>query len=232
SGPRMADGTATGLVTGKELQAEMASLQKEMEHKRKTAAGRGAETVYRDPVTGKIVDKETFAESRQRAGKRKPEKTKEELEQEQYLEWRTGLAQKRAAEERAARMVEEANAPFARYEDDSERDALLRQQTRFGDPMANAVRSKRKDGVAASAVTERYNAEKLKSSGFIIPQEIPPHSWIKRGVAAPSNRYDIRPGRHWDGVDRSNGFEREMFKYQNLRRVQEQEARMWSMSDM
>jgi hypothetical protein len=58
----------------------------------------------------------------------------------------------------------QANAPFARYVDDTERDALLRQQSRFGDPMANAV-SKNKDGVAASAVTERYNAEKLTKSG-------------------------------------------------------------------
>lgn len=41
---------------------------------------------------------------------------------------------------------------------------MLRQQSRFGDPMANAV-SKKKDGVAPSAVTERYNAEKLNKSG-------------------------------------------------------------------
>lgn len=59
----------------------------------------------------------------------------------------------------------QAKAPFARYEDDHERDALLRQQARFGDPMANAV-SKNKNGIAASAVTERYNEEKLKSSGM------------------------------------------------------------------
>jgi len=51
-----------------------------------TAEGRGAETVYRDRVTGKIVDKQAFAESRQRAGKKNPEKTKEELEQEQVLD--------------------------------------------------------------------------------------------------------------------------------------------------
>ncbi|CAL5349174.1 unnamed protein product [Camellia sinensis] len=47
--------------------------------------------------------------------------------------------------------------------------------------------------------------DKMKESGFIVPQDIPSHSWLKRGLDAPPNRYAIRPGRHWDGVDCSNG---------------------------
>jgi pre-mRNA-splicing factor CWC26 len=70
------------------------------------------------------------------------------------------------------------------------------------------------------------------SAGFNIPQEVPQHSWLRRGVAAPINRYNIRPGRHWDGVDRSNGFEKEMFKKLNQQNAQALEARMWAQEDM
>ncbi len=72
----------------------------------------------------------------------------------------------------------------------------------------------------------------LLYAGFIIPQGIPDHSWIKRKVAAPGNRYNIRPGRHWDGVVRGNGFEASMFAHQAAVRHQELEARAWAQSDM
>ena len=76
------------------------------------------------------------------------------------------------------------------------------------------------------------NMDRMKKSGFIIPTEVPKHSWLRRGVGAPPNRHGIRPGRHWDGVDRSNGFERDLFKRQTELKRRDQEAYMWAQGDM
>ncbi|XLT41427.1 hypothetical protein S245_071965 [Arachis hypogaea] len=114
------------------------------------------------------------------------------------------------------------------FRDDPELDNMLKERLRWGDPMAHLVKKKYPEPV----LPDLGEGEKMKESGFVVPQDIPDHSWLKRGLDAAPNRYGIRPGRHWDGVDRSNGFEKELFKRTNERQARDREAYLWSVSNM
>ncbi|KAL3511674.1 hypothetical protein ACH5RR_024391 [Cinchona calisaya] len=212
----------TGLVTGKEIKQEIAKTKKEewlrFKEMDPSISGRGAEPVYRDKVTGERISKEELLKSQK----------KEEKPKEIKLEWGKGLAQKRETEARLQELESEKDKPFARDRDDPELDRMLKERVRWGDPMSHLVKKKQLEPV----FEDLGNNEKMKESGFVIPQEIPKHSWITRGLDAPTNRYGIKPGRHWDGVDRSNGFEKQMFKRMNEKQATEREAYLWSVSDM
>ena len=52
-----------------------------------------------------------------------------------------------------------------------------------------------------------------------------------RGVVPP-NRFGVRPGYRWDGVDRSNGFEKTWFATQSNKKAIADEAYKWSVEDM
>lgn len=150
--------------------------------------GRGAGTIYRDKQGKQSSLDAIMEEERARKKKDLPPPV-----------WGKGLAQQRKAKEEARKEEMEGDLPFAQYRDDPRLDAHLKAAVRWGDPMAHLVKD---PGVQLADLSE--NAM-LVESGFKIPQDIPPHSWIKRRVQAPLNRWGIKPGRHWDGVDRSTG---------------------------
>ena len=214
----MTDGTSTGLV-------DAATVVREAAEKRAVArarvmamsedqSGRGAETQFRDKATGQMIDAAEMRR-RQELAAAKPKERERPV-------WATGVAQARETMEAHAAFREEAENPFARADIDPRAEEAQRSAVRFGDPMAHLARKKAVE--VLPSVVAGISEEALKKSGFRIPQEIPAHSWIKRGVGAPSNRYGIKPGRHWDGVDRSTGFEQELFKAQNDRRTRDQSA--------
>lgn len=118
---------------------------------------------------------------------------------------------------------------------DADADAHQRAQLRAEDPLASYFASKAPDALAAAAassLTSVYGGALAGKSGFSVPQAVPEHSWLRRGVAALPNRHNIKPGRHWDGVHRSNGFEEKyVFEYANRARARERE-RYLGMIDM
>ena len=216
----MTDGTTAGLV-------DAATVVREADEKREATktrvaamsaetSGRDKETIFRDKATGALVDAEELARRRELAGAR-PERARPV--------WGGGIAQEREARERREALEEEANQPFARGEMDARADAAARAAPRFGDPMAHLARKRLAASLADGAsrnVVAGVDADALRKSGFKIPQDVPAHSWIKRGVGAPPNRFSMKPGRHWDGVDRGTGFEQEMFKALNDRSAKRQ----------
>ncbi|CAF1084346.1 unnamed protein product [Adineta ricciae] len=134
---------------------------------------------------------------------------------ERYAQWGRGLAQVRQTEDAVKDYLEQADKPLARYRDDESLDKLLKDREREDDPMLKYLTKKgpdtndRSTGGNAAPPKPRY-----------------------RGPDPQKNRFDIWPGYRWDGVDRSNGYEKKLFESIANRHAKAQEAYLWSVEDM
>ncbi|KAF8926961.1 hypothetical protein BGZ58_010742 [Dissophora ornata] len=138
----------------------------------------------------------------------KAEAARREIEkQERQMEWGKGLVQREAEADKKKREEEEKFKPLARFKDDSELNEEMKERERWNDPAAAFLSGTKK----AKKATRKYP---------LYQGNIPP------------NRFNIRPGYRWDGVDRSNEFEKSYFERMNTRKNNAMEAHMWSVEDM
>ncbi|KAF0305299.1 BUD13 [Amphibalanus amphitrite] len=148
-------------------------------------------------------------ENKEKAAKKAEEEQKAKERKKKYDAWSKGLKQ---AENQRARLqdhLHEASKPLARYADDADLEAELRRRQRQDDPMAEYMQRKKAKQDGPLKERPRYNKSE-----------------------PPPNRYSIWPGYRWDGVDRSNGFEKQLFLRRNAKKARDIDAYKWSTEDM
>ncbi|GAA5993525.1 hypothetical protein JCM5350_008190 [Sporobolomyces pararoseus] len=215
-----------GLQSAADLKAEQIRLEAEKEKKRllaerererlrkkKRQQGQGEEedaeegegqdvTVYRDSSGRKIDIKLQKAEE----AKRK----RQELEKEMAkMEWGKGLVQREDKEKAKLEAEKLKKKGVARYADDQEMNDELREVERWNDPAANFL-------------TKNKGEKKKSQSKFPQYQGPPP----------PPNRFNIKPGYRWDGVDRGTGFEAKYMQKRNSASMYKAAAHAFSTEDM
>lgn len=210
----MSDGTHAGLQSAASVTAQLErrrreereQYERERQEKRERRRKRGEddeesgeeEVVYRD-ATGRRVD---VALRRQEVRQAAVEAEQKERDAKDALR---GDVQREQARQRREELADAALMPLARGADDEAMNRELKAQARWNDPMAAFLTEK----VPAAAATGGASGSAPNAGAKSIRPAY-------RGPAAP-NRYGIRPGYRWDGVDRGIGFEAERFKAINRR---------------
>ncbi|AEO55377.1 hypothetical protein MYCTH_2299137 [Thermothelomyces thermophilus ATCC 42464] len=224
--PVMSNGTLAGLQSASALTAqlrkrqeleaaELAELRAAAESQKKNNNNKNKddaepEVILRD-ATGRRVDASLRrAEARRQAAEaERAAKAKQDLLR--------GEVQAAEARARRERLEDAALLPLARGRDDAELNEELKRAERWNDPMAEFMASSAAGGGGGESGGARTGGTKRGRPVYKGP--------------APPNRYGIRPGYRWDGVDRSNGFEAERFKALNRREMQKGLEYTWQMDE-
>ncbi|OAQ62244.1 cell cycle control protein (Cwf26) [Pochonia chlamydosporia 170] len=188
---RMSDGTHAGLQTAAAVSAQLKQRQREErdEFEQHKRSAKEEETVYRD-ATGRRIDismKRAEARRAELLAENKAKLAKQALK---------GAVQLDDLQRQREKLEDAKFLRFSRTADDEEMNKELKGQKRWNDPMLQFIgdkNDKAKSQIATTSGRPMYAG------------------------AVPPNRYGVKPGYRWDGVDRGIGFEAERFKAINRR---------------
>jgi pre-mRNA-splicing factor CWC26 len=208
---KMGDGTHAGLQSAaavsaqfeKRKRAELKAWEREQWDAENGAQGKKKKVGKEETVYRDATGRRIdISMRRQEARRELDEAARKEREEK---EAQKGDVQRAMKEKRKEELDEARFLGVARGVDDVEMNDELKGVERWNDPAAQFL-VKKKEG---KSVTGRP---------------------MYKGAAQP-NRYGIRPGHKWDGVDRSNGWEGERFKAMNRRTRNKELDFAWQMDE-
>lgn len=199
---RMANGAKAGLQSAEEVSAAM--RQKEAEEKREAEkAAKEMGSAAQETIYRDASGRIiNVAMKRAEARKKAEEEERQKREKERAAR---GDVQNAEAARRKQQLQDAKTMTIARYADDAELNDELKEKSQWNDPAANFLTKKK----AGKSVTGKP---------------------LYQGAFQP-NRYGIRPGHRWDGVDRGNGFETQWFAARNKKADVEKMEYQWQMDE-
>lgn len=199
---KMSDGTHAGLQSAATVSAQLRRRQKqERTEFERHRKNAKEEETVYRDATGRRIDISMKRAEARRAATEAEEK--ERLAKEALK----GEVQQEEARRRREQLQDAKLMPLARRVDDEDMNRELKEKERWNDPMMQFMSSKEATGKGKSKRRPVYTG------------------------AAPPNRYGIKPGYRWDGVDRSTGFEAERFKALNRTKRNEGLDYAWQMDE-
>ena len=202
SPPRMKktlDGKKAGLQNARDLKEELLALKR---REKKMLDGLSDEASGRNAKT--MVRGRLAAAEAKKEEERKKKEVPDAIKQK-YEVWNKGVTQVKAASAQIEDNLYEMSKSLTRTVDDTDRETLLKNVEREDDPMAAYMKKKQ---------------AKVHGKQRRFPQY--------KGPQPPANRYGIMPGYRWDGVDRSNGFEKKLLTQGAAKKAEEAEWNRWS----
>mmetsp|Transcript_11439 Transcript_11439/g.27302 ORF Transcript_11439/g.27302 Transcript_11439/m.27302 type:complete len:496 (+) Transcript_11439:30-1517(+) len=211
---RMSSGHKAGLQDYKDFNKSERKIQarKTEDAERMVDKYGMGETVYRDKHGRKQEGSHTNGST--------ANKEAIQLDAEAQRRLNEGAVQQQAQRATAEEMAILRESSFARYQDDDRLENIRRNEIREGDPMVQySSKKKSKKGPSSSSPQDQL-------------QDTIPSKPVYKGPPAKPNRYGIRPGYRWDGIDRGNGFEDKLLAQKYSSNLKKEEAYRYRSADM